>query len=111
MTAHEICERARQARCACGAIGGQACTCGPGHYHYSRFIRARYARMITSGDLASVIPDMDVFDGMATTSHTGTAPPAEMSVMRQSLHERTKRCKFPWRSACTPVAQCATLGV
>lgn len=55
MTLHQLCEQARNVQCACGAPPGCPCVCESGHYHPSRFSRARRAGLIGMDDMAYVI--------------------------------------------------------
>jgi hypothetical protein len=57
MNIHEICQEARHTRCACGAMPGRDCPCGPCGVCLSRVARARASRLISAADLAAVIHD------------------------------------------------------
>jgi hypothetical protein len=72
MTDHQTCEAARSVDCVCGAKAGQACICKSGHYHLSRFVRARGCGKLSAGQLAAMIDD-GVQGGMDTVTDPGAA--------------------------------------
>ena len=54
-TAHQICEKARQVPCICGAHEGAGCDCEPGGVHLARIVIARRMDQVTGDDVVAAI--------------------------------------------------------